>query len=200
MKRIVLVPLLVGLVLAPAAAAKGPHAILTTGPDAVEAGRPWESTLELNELRGAPRPSLFATRDGAHVDAELRKVPATMAGALGFRATITFPADGRWRLLAIAGRNRFRFPAVEVGSGRAPQDYVAFAVGSEAAGQGAGGPYMAPEPADTSGSGVLPPEVFTPAADEASPAPDDGIAAWWLLPVVGVVLAGAGYATLRGRR
>ena len=199
MKPIVLVPLLIGLVLAPAAAAKGPHAILTTGPDGVEAGRPWESTLELNELRGAPRPSLVATSGGDHVDAEFEKAQASMTGALAFRATMTFPSEGRWRLLLIAGSERFRFPAVDVGSGRAPQDYVSFAVGSYAAREGAGGVYMAPEPVDTTGGGSRPPEVFR-VAGETSSASGGGIAGWWLLPVVGVVLAGAGLATLGRRR
>jgi hypothetical protein len=199
MKRVLVVLLLAGLVLAPAAVAKGPHAILTTGPKGIEVGRPWESTIELNELRGTPRPSFVAIRRDGHVDAELRRVPASMRGALGFKATMIFPAVGRWRLLVIAGRRRFRFPAVHVGSGRAPQDYVSFAVGSYAARVDAGGVYMGPEPVDEPGAGVRPPEVFN-MADEASSAPGDDIAIWWLLPVVGVMLAGAGLATLRGRR
>lgn len=199
MKRMLVVPLLAGLVLTPAAMAKGPHAILTSGPEGIEVGRPWESTIELNELRGTPRPSLVAIRRDGHVDAELRRVPASMRGALGFKATMIFPAEGRWRLLLIAGKRRFRFPAVDVGSGRAPQDYVSFAVGSYAARVDGSGVYMGPEPVDTSGEGALPPEVFK-VADEASAAPGDDIAVWWLFPVVGVVLAGAGVATLRGRR
>ena len=193
-----IVPLLAGLVLAPAAAAKGPHAILTTGPEAIEAGRPWESTIELNELRGTPRPSFVAFRRGGHVDASMRRVPASMHGALGFRATMTFPSKGRWRLVVLAGGQRFRFPAVDVGSGRAPRDYVSFAAGSEAARANAGGVYMGPEPLDTSRTGALPPEVFE-AADDGSSAPGDDIAVWWLFPAVGIVLAGAGLATLRRR-
>lgn len=192
------VPLLAGLVLAPAAAAKGPHAILTTGPEGVEVGRPWESTIELNELRGAPRPSFVAVRRDGHVDASMRRVPASMRGALGFRATMIFPSEGRWRLVVIAGGHRFRFPAVDVGSGRAPQDYVSFAVGSPAARANAGGVYMGPEPLDTTGTGALPPEVFD-AADDGSSAPGDDVAVWWLFPAVGIVLAGAGLATLRRR-
>jgi hypothetical protein len=199
MKRMLVVPLLAALVLTPAAAAKGPHAILTSGPEGIEVGRPWESTIELNELRGTPRPSFVAIRPDGHVDAELRRVPASMRGALGFEATMIFPAEGRWRLLLIAGKRRFRFPAVDVGSGRAPQDYVSFAVGSYAARANAGGICMGPEPVDTSGNGALPPEVFD-VADEASGSPGDDIEVFWLLPVVGVVLAGAGLATLRGRR
>lgn len=193
------VPLLASLMLAPAAVAKGPHVIMTTGPEGIEVGRPWEATIELNEFRGAPRPSFVAIRRDGHVDAEMRRVPASMTGAVGFKTTMSFPAEGRWRLLVIAGRSRFRFPAVDVGSGRAPQDYVSFAVGSQAARADAGGVYMEPEPVDTSATGALPPEVFEPPDDSSSP-PGDDIATWWLFPVVGVVLAGAGLATLRGRR
>ena len=199
MKPVLVVALLAGLVLAPAAVAKGPHAILTTGPEGIEVGRPWESTIELNELRGTPRPSFVAIRRDGHVDAEMRRVPASMRGALGFKATMIVPTEGRWRLMVIAGRRRFKFPAVDVGSGRAPQDYVSFAVGSYAARMDAGGVYMEPESVDTTGAGALPPEVFN-MADEASSAPADDIAIGWLLPLVGVMLAGAGLATLRGRR
>jgi hypothetical protein len=88
---------------------------------------------------------------------------------------------------------------VDVGSGRAPQDYVSFAVGSPEGRANAGGVYMGPEPLDTTRTGALPPEVFD-AADDGSPAPGDDIAVWWLFPAVGVVLAGAGLATLRRRR
>ena len=48
MTRKLLVLLVAGLVLAPAASAKGPHAVLTSGPEAVEAARPWEATIEFN--------------------------------------------------------------------------------------------------------------------------------------------------------
>ena len=39
MTRILVVLVVAGLIVAPAAVAKGPHAILTSGPDPVEAGR-----------------------------------------------------------------------------------------------------------------------------------------------------------------
>ena len=199
MKPVLVVALLAGLVLAPAAVAKGPHAILTTGPEGIEVGRPWESTIELNELRGTPRPSFVAIRRDGHVDAEMRRVPASMRGALGFKATMIFPTEGRWRLMVIAGRRRFKFPAVDVGSGRAPQDYVSFTS-------------AATRLAWTQGASTWSPNRWTrpgPArcrrrcstwADEASSAPADDIAIGWLLPLVGVMLAGAGLATLRGRR
>jgi hypothetical protein len=199
MTRILVVLLAVGLALAPTAVAKGPHAILTSGLKAVEAGTPWEATIELNEFRAAPNPALIAMRPDGHVDAKLRKAPASMEGALGFKTTMVFPAEGRWKLMLIAGKRRFRFPALDVGGGAAPQDYVSFPVGSAAARDGAGGMYMEPEPADTSGGddGVLPPEVLN-IAEDAESAEDDGVAMWWLFPAVGVVLAGAGIA-LRSR-
>jgi hypothetical protein len=202
MKRILVVPLVVGLVLAPAAVAKGPHAVLTSGPEAVEAGRPWESTIELNEFADTPRPSLIAMSAQGHVDANVRPVPASMADALGYKMTMVFPAAGRWKLMLIAGSHRFRFPSIDVGGGAAPQDYVAFPVGSEAARQGGGGVYMEPEPVDTDRNGVRPPEVFNIAAEAESgdDADGGGVATWWLLPLGGVVLAGAGIATLRARR
>jgi hypothetical protein len=199
MTRILVVLLVAGLVLAPAAVAKGPHAILTSGSEPVEAGVPWEATIELNEFADAPEPSLIATRADGHVDAQARKVGASMPGALGFKMTMVFPREGRWKLMLIAGKRRFNFPAVGVGSRQAPQDYVSFPVGSEAARQGGGGVYMDPEPAATGGDdGVLPPEVFN-IAEDAETDEDDGLATWWLFPLVGVVLAGAGIA-LRVRR
>jgi hypothetical protein len=60
--------------------------------------------------------------------------------------------------------------------------------------------YMEPEPVDTGGEdGVRPPEVFI-AAEQADAEDDDGAGVGpWLLPLVGVVLAGAGIATFRRR-
>ena len=194
MTRILVVLLAMGLVLAPAAVAKGPHAILTSGPEAIEAGTPWEATVELNEFRAAPNPLLIAMRPDGHVDAKLRKVPASMEGALGFKATMVFPVEGRWKLMLVAGKRRFRFPALDVGGAAAPPDYVSFPIGSAAARDGAGGVYMEPEQVDTSGGrGALPPEVLN-IAEDAEPAGDGGLAMWWLFPAVGVVLAGAGIA------
>jgi hypothetical protein len=198
MTRILVVLLIAGLALAPAAVAKGPHAILTSGPEPIEPGVPWESTIELNEFAGLPQPSLIAMRAGRRVDAKVRKVPASMQGALGFKMTIVFPADGRWKLRVIAAGRRFRFPPVAVGSGEVPQDYVAFPIGSAAARQDGGGVYTEPESVDTGGGGSLPPEVFNIAEDSESDG-ESGFATWWLFPLVGVVLAGAGIA-LRARR
>jgi hypothetical protein len=199
MTRIFVVLFALGLALAPAAVAKGPHAILTSGPEPVQAGVPWEATIELNEFRRAPSPLLIAVRHNGHVDAKIREVPAGIQGAQGFQTTMVFPHEGRWRLMLIAGKRRFSFPALGVGGGRAPQDYVAFPAGSMADRQGAGGVYMEPEPVDTGGDdGVLPPETLN-IAEDAEREEEDGLAMWWLFPVAGVVLAGAGIA-LRTRR
>jgi hypothetical protein len=197
MTRILVVLVVAGLVLAPAAVAKGPHAILTSGPDPLEAGVPWEATIELNEFRATQSPLLIAMRPDAHVDAKVRRVAASMQGAQGFKTTMVFPQEGRWKLMLVAGERRFRFPALSVG-GAAPQDYVAFPTDSAAARQGAGGVYMEPEQADTSGGGgALPPEELN-IAEDAQRDEEGGLAAWWLFPAVGVVLAGAGLA-LRSR-
>jgi hypothetical protein len=198
MTRTLVVLLAVGLVLAPAAVAKGPHAILTSGPDAVEPGKPWVATVELNEFRTAPRPVLIARRGDRTVRAGVERAAASMAGARAFKATTVFPSDGRWKVTLVAGNRRMRFPAVNVGSGEVPQDYVAFPIGSEAARQGAGGVYMEPEPVGTGQPDPRPPEVYIVADEDSAEDGGSGIGLW-LLPVVGVVLAGAGFATIRRR-
>ena len=198
MTRTLVVLLAVGLVLAPAAVAKGPHAILTSGPDAVEPGRPWVASVELNEFRTAPRPVLIARRGDRTVSAGVDRAAASMAGARAFKVTTIFPVDGRWKLTLVAGKRRMRFPAVNVGSGEVPQDYVAFPIGSEAARQGGGGVYMEQEPVGTGQPDPRPPEVFMVADEDSAGDAGSGIGLW-LLPVVGVVLAGAGFATVRRR-
>jgi hypothetical protein len=198
MTRTLVVLLAVGLVLTPAAVAKGPHAILTSGPDAVEPGRPWVASVELNEFRTAPRPVLIARRGDRTVSAGVDRAAASMAGARAFKVTTVFPVDGRWQLTLVAGNRRMRFPAVNVGSGEVPQDYVAFPIGSEAARQGGGGVYMEQEPVGTGQPDPRPPEVFMVADEDSAGDAGSGIGLW-LLPVVGVVLAGAGFATVRRR-
>jgi hypothetical protein len=198
MTRTLVVLLAVGLVLTPAAVAKGPHAILTSGPDAVEPGRPWVASVELNEFRTAPRPVLIARRGDRTVSAGVDRAAASMAGARAFKVTTVFPADGRWKLTLVAGKRRMRFPAVNVGSGEVPQDYVAFPIGSMAARQGGGGVYMEQEPVGTGQPDPRPPEVFVVADEESAEDAGSGVGLW-LLPVVGVVLAGAGFATVRRR-
>ena len=200
MTRTLVVLLAVGMVLAPAATAKGPHAILTSGPDAVEPGKPWVATIELNEFRSAPRPVLSARRGDRTVTAEVKPAASSVIGASAYRVTTIFPAKGRWKLTLVAGKRHMRFPAVDVGAGVVPQDYVAFPIGSMAAREGGGGVYMEPEPVDASGDGVLPPEVTQIAGSDTAGDSGGGSGIGpWLLPVVGVVLAGAGIATVRRR-
>ena len=190
--------LVAGLVFAPAASAKGPHAVLTSGPEAVEAGKPWQATIEFNEFRRRPHPVVVATRGDQRVSGHLRRVPASMPGAAGFKLRVVFPTEGRWRLSVVAEKRRFAFPAVGVGSRSVPQDYVAFPKGSAAERDGAGGTWIE-GPEDASGNGSpLPPETVSLAE------PDDGGGGFPLwIPALGVVLAGAGAWRLRsgiGRR
>ncbi|HKP21418.1 MAG TPA: hypothetical protein VJT68_07865 [Thermoleophilaceae bacterium] len=194
MKRSLLVLVAAGLVFAPAASAKGPHAILTTPRETIEAGRPWEVTVELNEFRHPPVPAMIGRRGDRTVGAELRKTPASMDGAAGFRFTMVFPDEGRWKLQLFAGRKRFRFPAIQVGGDEMPPNYVAFPLGSEAAREGAGGIYITDET-------PAPPERATRAEPVREEEDEEGLGAW-VLPLLGVVLAGAGVAavTRRGSR
>ena len=193
MKRLLLVLLLPGAVFAPTAVAKGPHAILTTPRETVEAGKPWPVTVELNEFRHPPVPAMIGRRGDRTVGARMEKTPASMQGAAGFRFTMVFPTDGRWKLRMFAGKRRFAFPAVRVGGAQLPQDYVAFPIGSEAARQGAGGVYTTDEaPAEM--------EVSDRGQEKGSdPSRDDGGTGAWILPLLGVVAAGAGVAAVRRR-
>ena len=201
MRRTLLVLIGVGLLLAPAAAAKGPHAVLTSGPEPVLPGVPWEATVELNEFRDPPAPLLIAVADGGHVDAQVRRAAASIEGAIAFKTTMVFPKAGRWRLMLVAGSRRFELPALSVGSAAAPKDYVAFPVGSEAARQGAGGELVTGEQrVGANGGDALPAEVISAAG--ADPGGDGAGFPVWLLPILGVVMAGVGAAafTRRGSR
>jgi hypothetical protein len=198
MTRKLVVLLVAGLVFAPAASAKGPHAVLTSGPGAVEAGRPWDATIEFNEFRREPHPVVVATRGDRRVRGQLRRVPASMVGATGFKLRMVLPTDGHWRLTVVAEKRRFAFPALAVGSGSAPQDYVAFPKGSAAARQGAGGVWIE-GPGDAGGNGTpLPPETVSLAEPS-----DDGSGFPLWIPALGIALAGAGVWRFRsgiGRR
>ena len=200
MTRILAVLLAVGLVLAPAAVAKGPHAILSSGPDAAEPGQPWNAKLELYEFRrtSGPPPVMMATRGGRRVAAQVRPAPAKMDEDR-YSVRVVFPTAGRWRLTMVMGKRSFSFPGIRVGSGVVPEDYVAFPKGSEAARQGAGGVYLTEENGEP-GGGALPPENLSIATADADDEDDGGGIAPWLLPLLGVVIAGAGVATLRARR
>jgi hypothetical protein len=197
MSRTLLVLLGFGLVLAAPAAAKGPHAVLTSGPEPVLPGVPWEATVELNEFRDPPTPLLIAVADHGHVDAQVRGAAASIDGATAFKTTMVFPKPGRWKLMLVAGTRRFELPSLTVGSAAAPTDYVAFPVGSEAARQGAGGELVTGEQrVGAEGGDALPPEVLTAGAE---PGGDGAGLPVWLLPILGVVMAGVGAAAVSRR-
>jgi hypothetical protein len=199
MTRKLVVLLVAGLVVASSASAKGPHAVLTSGPEPVEAGGPWVATVELNEFPRQPHPLVVATRGGRRVTGQLRRLPASVVGAAGFKLRMVFPTEGRWRLAVVAEKRRFAFPALRVGSDQAPQDYVAFPKGSAAARQGAGGVWIEGPEADPSDRGTpLPPETVS----LAEPSHDRGGFPLWI-PALGIALAGVGVWRLRsgiGRR
>lgn len=183
--------LIVGLVLASAASAKGPHALLSSGNERIEPGRPWHAVVEFIEFGQRVRHPVLIGRNGDRRIA----VRGSRGGAkYGFR--VVFPAAGPWRLTLIEAGRRFVFPAVSVGTGDPLPDYVSFPKGSTAERQGAGGVYY--DSAEPSGSGrdtPLPPETFSLAEPSTG-----GDFPFWVLPAAGVVLAGAGIATMRARR
>ena len=199
MTRVLVVLLTAGLVLAGAAQAKGPHAILTPGDEPAEAGQPWEATLEVVEFGRPSHVGLFARQGTRDVSAALRRVWADgHHGAARYDVRLTLPSNGRWRLLAVSGKRRFDFNAVRVGSGRVPPAWVAFAVGSGAEREGAGGVYYSSgDPVPGDGGRSLPAREFTVAAAEQQG--EDGGLPLWILPLAGVVLVGAGVLRLRSR-
>jgi hypothetical protein len=192
MKRTLLVLLAAGLAVAPAAAAKGPHVILTTPREFVQPGKPWLFTVELNEFRGAPRPAMTGRLGPRTVGAHLEKTPSSIDGATAYRVAMIFPKQGHWELRLYAGKHRFAFPAVDVGGAWMPQDYVAFPVGSGM--EGEGGDFSPNQAAGGEETGPADPPV-------AKTEGDGGMGAW-VLPLLGVALAGAGVAavTRRGSR
>ena len=197
MTRALAVLLTAGLLLASSAQAKGPHAILTPGDDPAEAGRPWRVTLELMEFGRASKVALVARQGKRQAVAALRPARTDFQDMRRYDVRLTFPAEGRWKLLALSGKRRFEFDAVRVGSGRVPPPYVAFAVGSRAEREGAGGVYYSsgdPVPAD--GGSSLPPREFSVAAEDGEE--DGGGLSIWILPLAGI-LAGAGVLRLRSR-
>jgi hypothetical protein len=198
MTRKLVALLVVGLVFAPAASAKGPHVVLSSGPEAVEPGKPWVATLELNEFPRPPHPLVVASQGERRVNGRVRPASASMDGAAGFRLRIVLPTEGRWRLAVVAERRHFTFPALAVGSSEVPHDYVAFPKGSEAARQGAGGVWtQGPSPDAEAPDGVLPPEVIS-FAEPPRDGGGGGMPLW--IPALGLALAGAGAFGIRARR
>ena len=197
MTRALVVLLTAGLLLASSAQAKGPHAILTPGDDPAEAGRPWRVTLELMEFGRASKVALVARQGKRQAVAALRPARTDFQDMRRYDVRLTFPAEGRWKLLALSGKRKFEFDAVRVGSGRVPPPYVAFAVGSRAEREGAGGVYYSSgDPVPGDGGSSLPPREFSVAAEDGEE--DGGGLSIWILPVAGI-LAGAGVLRLRSR-
>ena len=183
------IALAAGLLLAPSALAKGPHAILSSGPEAVKAGKTWHATLELMETSGAARPVLLARHEDRIVAVRGRTVESD--GILTrYELDVVLPVDGRWRVAVVDRKRRFEFPAVAVGGDLAPRDYVAFPKGSMAERQGGGGPYDAPEQSVGHGE-PLPPETVSLAdpADGGGDTDDGGGLAIWVFPLAGLALA-----------
>jgi hypothetical protein len=187
MRRILLVLLVGSLVLASPAAAKGPHVILWSGQEPIEPGTPWVATLELNEFQPHGYPVMIAKQGDRRERASVR------AGGGGrFRTSLVFPTAGRWRIVVGAGVHSFRFGAIPVGADEPPKDYVAFPTGTEGATHGSSTIYSSEEPAI--------PAAAKPAPESAPEPADDGGGVPWLLPIAGVVLAGAGVAIRRRPR
>ena len=198
MTRVLVVLLTAGLLLASSAQAKGPHAILTPGDDPAEAGRPWRVTLELMEFGRASKVRLVARQGKRQAVATLRPARTDFQDVRRYDVRFTFPSEGRWTLLALSGKRRFDFEAVRVGSGRVPPPYVAFAVGSRAEREGAGGVYYSSgDPVPGDGGRSLPPREFSVAAEGGEE--DAGGLSLWILPLAGIVLVGAGVLRLRSR-
>jgi MYXO-CTERM domain-containing protein len=203
MRRALVVLLLTGLLVAPSASAKGPHAILAPGSDRIEPGQPWVVSVTFVEFRSAVvrglRPEVAARNGGERVSASLRRAGDGQFGR-EYRARMVLPRAGRWRITVLDGTKasrRFVFPALEVGGpgARPTREFVAFPEGSRAEREGAGGPYQAaPEPAGSGRTSQLPPKVIS----FAEPADDGGTSLW--IPAAGVALVGLGLIAVRRRR
>jgi MYXO-CTERM domain-containing protein len=203
MRSAIAVLVLAGLALAPAAAAKGPHAILSPGTERIEPGDPWAASVTFVEFGArharSASPSLVAGSGDARLSA-----PLTIARAGGFgqeyRGRLVFPFDGRWRITVLDGSKadrRFVFPRLQVGgpNARPTSDFVAFPEGSMAERAGAGGTYSAPSEPPGGGAHSLPPKVISFAKPE--PEPDGGPAVW--ITAAGLALAGMGLIAVRRR-
>lgn len=172
MARKLVVLLAVALVLAPAASAKGPHAVISSGPEAVEAGKPWLAKVQFNEFPRPSHPRVVVSQGDRRIAVRLRPDQGAR-----FKMRMVLPTDGRWHLSVVAGKLRFAFPAVAVGRGTAYPQYVGWPKGGAA---------------EVPGGTALPPEVITVAEHRASePSHDDGGLALWI-PALGLALAGAG--------
>jgi MYXO-CTERM domain-containing protein len=196
MRSALVVLVLAGLALAPTAAAKGPHAILSPGTERVEPGNAWVASVTFVEFGArharTARPSLVASHGDARVSA-----PLTIAYAGGF---LVVPFEGRWMITVLDGSKadrEFVFEKLRVGgpNARPTGDFVAFPEGSMAERAGAGGTYSAPtEPAGSGRKSSLPPKTIS----FAEPEGDGGTGLW--IPAAGLALAAVGLIAVRRRR
>jgi MYXO-CTERM domain-containing protein len=203
MRRALAVLVLAGLVVAPSAAAKGPHAILSPGTEPIVPGRAWVGSVTFVEFGPGharrARPAVVARKGDARVSAPLQSAGAGQFGQ-EYRLRLTLPRAGRWRITVVDGTRadrRFAFPPVAVGgpNARPTSDFVAFPEGSRAERAGAGGTYGAPtEPAGSGRGTPLPPKVIS----FAEPNSDGGTPFW--IPAAGLALAGLGLIAVRRRR
>jgi MYXO-CTERM domain-containing protein len=202
MRRSLVVLLLAGLVAAPTAAAKGPHAILSPGTERISPGRAWVGSVTFVEFGSgharSSRPAVVARNGGTELSAPLRRRGDGQFGH-EYRLRLVFPRAGRWKITVVDGTRadrRFVFPALQVGGpdARPTSDFVAFPEGSRAERAGAGGTYGATsEPASGRGT-PLPPKVIS----FAEPNHDPGTPFW--IPAAGLALAGLGLIAVRRRR
>jgi MYXO-CTERM domain-containing protein len=198
-----MVLLLGGLALAPAAAAKGPHAILAPGTEPIEPGQAWVASVTFVEFGTGharrARAEVVALNGTERLSAPLRSTGADEFGQ-EYLLRLVFPRAGRWRITVLDGspaHRRFVFPALRVGgpNARPTSDFVAFPKGSRAEREGAGGTYGAPpEPAGSGRASPLPPKAISFAEADA----DDGTSLW--IPAAGLALAGLGLIAVRRRR
>jgi hypothetical protein len=201
MKRILVVFLFAGLALVPNASAKGPHAVLSSDADAVAAGKPWNVTIQMMETRKARGRPVLVARHQNRLVATRGKLVGRGGVSTRYRMGVVLPIDGRWKLTLVDGKRRFRFPSVAVGSSERPIDYVAFPLGSQAHRQGAGGPWIEPDVPAGGSAEPLQPEVVQIADTDSGGDDDESGFPFWILPVAGLVVAGAGARawTLRRR-
>jgi MYXO-CTERM domain-containing protein len=203
MTRALAVLVLAGLVVAPTAVAKGPHAILSPGTEPIFPGRAWVGSVTFVEFGPGyarkARPAVVARKGDARVSVPLRSAGAGQFGQ-EYRVRLVFPRAGRWRITVVDGTRadrRFVFPPLHVGgaNARPTSDFVAFPKGSRAERAGGGGTYGAPsEPAGSGRSTPLPPKVIS----FAEPDPDSGTRFW--IPAAGLALVGLGLIAVRRRR
>jgi hypothetical protein len=91
---------------------------LSSLPDGLEPGDPWRVELTVLQHGRTPadglHPAVIVTRQGG---SERRRFRARAAGRPGvYRATVTFPTAGAWRLVVDDGFSaRHRFPVLRVG-------------------------------------------------------------------------------------